>query len=324
MQRFAAICLLLSTVAASAQTGLRINEVNTGTTDYIEVANLGPDIVYMQGYQVSWGCNTGAGPTFVSGIYTFPVGVVLYPGRSAILTEVASATLPAVPLGTFRAYIGATIPWATMPLGTPATERNGIACLISPFGVGLDRVQWGTPTTSFDSIAFGAVFTGVVNITLAAAQRSSNADTDLPADWVSHVTGTPGNLTPAGPGVTGETIIIGLTMSLTTSGGGQLTLTTTTQNPAMPGGEIYNLISLQNFVPNGTGPIFGVGTDVIQLAVTPASPTNPFHTFVDGAGVFSLNLPAGILPPGLLLEGVALAIAGGTVSRISTVVQVVL
>jgi hypothetical protein len=323
MQR-SAVALLVLSVVATAQTGLRINEVNTGTFDYVEISNLGPDIVYMQGYQVYWGCNVGAGPTFTSGSFTFPIGTVLYPGRSAILTEVVSGALPAVPLGTYRVYIGASIPWATMPSGTPATEQNGVVALVNPLGVGIDRVQWGTTTSSFDTICFGATISGSVTMTAAATVRSSNADTDTPADWISSATGTPGNLTPPAPGVTGQSIIIGMTIAFSSSGGGQLTMTTTTSNPALPGAEIYNLVSLENYTPNGTGPIFGVGTDVIPLAVTAASPFNPFHTFVDATGVFSLSLPAGVLPIGLHLEAVALAITNGLVSRVSTVAEITL
>ena len=274
-------------------------------------------------YSMSYYCQAiGLRHIFTSGFFTLPIGTVLYPGQTAVLTEVAAATLPSVPVGTYRVYIGSPIPWAQMPAGVPATERNGIATLVSPAGVGLDRVEWGTPTTGFDTIAFGAVISAPVTMTAAAAHRSSNADTNAPGDFVSSFVGSPGFLTPGGPGVTGETVIVGLTMSLTTTGGGQLTLTTTTANPPVPFGEVYNLISLQNYTPNGSGPVFGVGADVIQLAVTPVSVGNPFHTFLDASGVYSLSLPAGVLPIGMHLEGAALVIVGGSVSRISTVAEV--
>lgn len=317
----ALLCLALS-AAGYAQSGLRVNEVNTGVISFVEVANLGPDIVYMAGYKLYWGCNVGVTPVFTSGFFTFPTGTVLYPGQIAVLTENVTGTIPSVPAGVYRVYIGSALPWAQMPAGSPSTSRNGVAVLVSPTNVGLDRVQWGTPTTSFDSIAFGATISGGVTFTGAAVHRTSNADTDAPTDFVSSALGSPGFLTPAGPSVPGQTVIVGLTISLTTTGGGQLTMTTTSQNPALPFAEHYNLVSLQNYTPNGSGPVFGVGADVIQLAVTPASLTNPFHTFFDVTGVYSLSLPAGVLPVGLHLEAAALTVVGGVITRISTVSEV--
>lgn len=300
----------LAVSLASAQSGLRINEAYTATPDYFEVANLGPDIVYMAGYKVYWGYN---GTSFQSGSFTFPAGTVLYPGGRAVLTDTVGASSPVTPAGVYKAYVGANIPWVTAPSG------NGCVTLVDPSNVGLDRVQWGAVTTNFDTIAFGAVFTGVVNMTGAGCQRINNADTDLPADWLSSNIPTPGNLTSAG-----QSLIVGLTHIMTATGGGGMNLVITSSNPALPGVEVYNLLSLQDFTPNGTGPFFGIGTDALNLALTPVAIGNPFHTFLDGAGLFSLSVPAGIVPPGIKFEGVAFTVVGGLINRISTVSEVVL
>jgi hypothetical protein len=316
MQRVDCALVIVAT-SAIAQSGLRINEFGTGTPDYCEITNLGPDIVYMGGYKVNWGFNPAVGP-FQSGAFTFPAGTVLYPGGSAILTDTVNASTPSAPLGTLKLYIGVNLPWLTAPMG------NGLIALADPASVGLDRVQWGANTANFDSISFGETFTGVVNMTSAAGQRKDNNDTDLPADWFSSVAGSPGSMTPPSFSAPGQTLIVGLTHVMTAAGGGQFSLTITSQNPPLPGVEVYNLLSLIDHTPNGSGAVFGVGTDVISLALTPAFIGNPFHTFLDGAGVFAISVPAGVLPPGLKFEGVALTVVGGLVSRISTVSEVVL
>jgi hypothetical protein len=317
--RRVALVLSLCTAVSFGQSGLRINEVFTGSPDYIEVANLGPDIVYMGGYTVYWGCHTGAAATFSSGSYTFPAGVVLYPGGLAVLTDSVGNTSPNVPVGVYRAYIGSNILWATMPNGTPSTDRNGVATLVAPGGVGIDRVQWGATTTSFGTVAFGAAWSGTFTMTGATGFRLNNADTDGPADWGSSPIPSSGVLTAPG-----QFPIVGLTHVITSSGGGQATLTITSSNPALPGVEVYNLVSLIDSVPNGSGPVFGVGADVIPLAIGPAAVGNPFHTFLDGAGVFTLSVDPGFLPPGLRLEGVAITVQGGLITRISTVSEIVL
>jgi hypothetical protein len=309
---------VLAVSLVSAQSGLRVNEAYTGTPDYFEIANLGPDIVYMAGYKAYWGCNTGASG-FQSGSFTFPAGTVLYPGGRAIITDTVGASSPVTPAGVYKAYVGSNILWATTPTGTPATDRNGVVALVDPFNVGLDRVQWGTNTANFDTVSFGAVFTGVVTMTGAGCQRINNADTNLPADWLSSSIPTPGNLNGAG-----QSVIVGLTHVMTATGGGGMNLVITTANPALPGVEVYNLLSLQDFTPTGTGPFFGIGTDALNLALTPVAIGNPFHTFLDGAGSFALPVPAGIVPPGIKFEGVAFTVVGGLINRISTVSEVVL
>jgi hypothetical protein len=314
MQRVALPFLLLAAVA-SAQANLRVNEFGTGTPDYIEIANLGPDIAYMTGYQVKWGYNS---TSFQSGTFTFPGGVVLYPGQCAIITDTVNASTPSAPLGTYKAYMGANIPWTTAPTG------NGCVSLLDPLGVGVDAVQWGSPTTSFSTLFGGTTFTGVVTMTAAAGQRRDNADTNVGADWVSVVAATPGLLTPASVGVAGQSIIVGVTHTMSTTGGGQFSLAITTSNAPLAGAEVYNLVSLIDLTPNGSGPVFGLATDVINLALTPAAIGNPFHTFLDGAGLFSIDVPAGVLPLGLTFEGVAVVVSGGVVKRISTVSQVTL
>ena len=76
-------------------------------------------------------------------------------------------------------------------------------------------------------------------------------------------------------------------------------------NPALPAGEIFNLVSLQDFAPDGSGPLFGIGFDALFQIATPKSPGGIFHTCLDGSGSWTLSLPTGTVPLGLHAEFVS-------------------
>lgn len=319
MSRLAAVCtFVLSAALVPAQANLRINEVATGNTDWAEIINLGPDIAYIGGYKVYWGCSTSP-TTWTTGSYTAPAGAVLYVGQSLVVTDSPTAVSPVTPAGSYTVYWTSNPPWSTLPAGLPTANQNGIVTLVNAANVGVDRVQWGAVNaTNAASISFGAVWTGGnVVATNQNLIRINNNDTDAAADW-----GSTGTATPSAPNA-GQSVIIGATMSLTTAGGGELTMTIST-TPPLAGREVFNLLSLVDLSPNGSGPIFGLATDVINEIVTPISPFNPFHTNLDASGQYVFPVPAGILPLGLHLEGCSIVVdgTGVLIQRISPVVEI--
>jgi hypothetical protein len=140
--------------------------------------------------------------------------------------------------------------------------------------------------------------------------RSSPFDTDAPADWSSSAASTPGAINPG--------LVNVIDIEFSSPGPGGLIIDVNTYFPAVPGGEIFNLFSLVDTNPDGSGPLFGIAPDALLQATTPLGPGNPFHTNLDGSGAFHLNVPPFSLPIGLHIEAVSLLIQG-TVTRISTV-----
>jgi hypothetical protein len=299
------LALYLFPACLWAQAGLKINEVSTDVIDWIEVVNLGNSPVNMAGYKIRFGGNSGV--SFIQGVYTIPAGVTLNPNQVMVITEDVSAAQPIVPAGVFKAYCGATIPWNT----TPAIGTNGCVALNDPADVGLDRVRWGNPLQDFST--YGSPFTGSLTPTASTFGRFTPTDTDTTADWLSNsfANSTPGAINP------GEANVIDLEFS-STGGPGSITVDVITIGPAVPNGEIFNLISLIDSIPDGSGPLFGVGADALLQAVTPVGPGNPFHTNLDGTGHWTISAPAGSLPPGLHIEGVTVLFQG-TITRISSV-----
>jgi len=294
---FLLLCLGLLPASLSGQAVLKVNEVSTANPSWIEIVNLGTPI-NVGGYIVRAGGNSGI--TFLQGSYTIP-SMTLGTNQVLVLTEDVSAVLPAVPAGVFKAYCGFSIPWAA----TPATGANGVVALNDPTDVGLDRMRWGNPLQDFS--IYGSPWSSTITATASAMYRNTPVDTNTPADWVSTGTPTPGVINP------GEANVLNLQL-VSTPGLGDLTLTVTSIGPAVPFGEIFNLASLINTSPDGSGPIFGVGADVLL------QPTMgyPFHTNLDANGVFQLATGPGALPFGLHLEVVSLLLQG-SITRISMV-----
>jgi hypothetical protein len=281
---------------------LLVNEVFTGDPDWIEIVNLGTTTEDLSSYKIRFGGNSGM--SFTQGVYTIPNGTMLAPNGVLVITDDPSTSLPLVPVGVFKGYAGSNIVWNT----TPTAGTNGAVALNNAFDIGLDRMKWGSPITDFSS--YGSTWTGTIAPTAATMYRGSPFDTDGPADWSSAAQPTPGAINP------GEALVIDLEFN--TPGGGGLNIDVFTFGPAVPNGEIFNLLSLVNTVPDGSGPLFGIAADALLQATTPLSPTNPFHTNLDGLGNWQLIVPPGFLPPGFHVEGVSLLIQG-FVSRISTV-----
>jgi hypothetical protein len=300
---FPAIVACLVPACLSGQSTLKVNEVSTAATSWIEIINLGASPVNMTGYKIRFGGNSGL--SFVQGVYTIGA-VTLNTNQVLVITEDPSATVPSVPAGVFKAYCGMSLPWAT----TPSTGANGVVCLNTPGDVGLDRMKWGNPLQ--DMSTYGSPWTSTISPTAAVMLRGSPVDTDGPADWSFSATGSPGAANP------GEANVV--SMQLTTSGGGSITLNVTTLGPPLPSAELYNLVSFQTQTPTGSGPLFGIGAD----ALVQATYGYPFHTNLDVNGNFSISGGPGTLPVGTHLEGISIVLQGGAIARISSVAVITL
>ncbi len=298
---FAALAL---SIPLCAQSGLVINEVATGALDWIEVANLGTSTVNLSGYRLyaAWGTSTLA-----TSNNTLFGAVSLAPGQVLVVTETANLSTPTTPAGVTKIYSGFAIGYATTGTGA----ASGCASLVNPSGVSVDIVSWGLASNA--SFLFGGTFTGVpYQPTAGNFGRTGNTDTNASSDWIAASTVTPGALNP-GQFNPANQILLSIASS-----GGSFNLNVTTVTP-VPFGEIYNLVSLVDLVPDGSGPVFGVGIDAINTALSPADPFNPFHTYLDAAGAYSLSVPPGTIPPGIHVEIVSLLVGGGGIARASTV-----
>jgi hypothetical protein len=300
--------LILPSQTVVAQ--LKINEVSTALPSWIEIVNLGATTVNVGGYKIRWGGNSGI--SFIQGVYTIPAGVMLAPSQALVITEDISTAQPVVPAGVFKAYCGATIVWAA----TPTVGANGVVALNDPADVGLDRMKWGNPLQDLGT--YGSPWTGSIAPSANVMFRPTPFDTNLPADWSSSTTGT------ATPGVAnpGQANVIDIEF-VTTPGMGDLQIDIVTYGPAVPGGEIFNLFSLVDSIPDGSGPLFGIGADALLQATTPLDPANPFHTNLDAMGHWGLYAPPGALPAGLHVEAISILYLGG-VARVSTVEAITL
>lgn len=102
----------------AAQTGLLVNEVATGTLDWIEIVNLGTSPVNLNGYRLyaAWGTTTLATSNFT----TFGA-VTLNSGQALVVTETSNLSTPATAAGTLKVYSGYAIGYSTT--GTGSTLR---------------------------------------------------------------------------------------------------------------------------------------------------------------------------------------------------------
>ncbi len=297
------VAAALLALPVAAQAGLLVNEVATGTVDWIEVVNLGPASVNLSGYRLyaAWGTTTlGTSNSTLFG------SVTLNSGQALVVTETSNLATPVTAAGTIKVYSGFAIGYSTTGTG----GVSGVATLVNPSNAGVDTVSWGPAANTF---AFGSPFTGTpFNPTAQNFGRNSNTDTNAASNWVALGTTSPCALNP---GQSDPNSQITLTISSTL---GSFDLLVTTQT-AVPFGEIYNLVSLVDSVPDGSGPVFGVGIDSINSALSPADPFNPFHTYLDAAGMYALSAPQGSIPAGIHIEMVTLLVGAGGITRISPV-----
>jgi hypothetical protein len=297
--------LLALSLALTAPAQILLNECETGI-DAAEIFNHQLVPADIGGWRAEWG-GFSTNSTWYSGSFTFPAGTVLPPGGVCVLRE---STSTPVPPGTMT-FQTANIYWVT---AGPGVTAGGSLTLVNALNLGVDTVRWYGAYPPGGS--YGAFFTGILSPTSASFGRGGNQDTDHASDWVSGASslGTinAGQSPPA---------LTGIAVNLATNGLGSLQWSVATANPPVPGGEIFNFVSLLDHEPDGSGPFFGIGLDALPQIARPADPSGIFHTFLDGGGNWSLAIPAGI-PAGLHVEFVSVLIGANALERISPVAAV--
>ena len=281
-----------------------INEIYTDVQDAIELLNNGAAPASLAGHRIEYG---GLNPNLVwtPGTFNFPSSANMAPGELVVVRE--ATTGPPVLAGTTIFTTSININWATTGGGQ---TRGGACILVDGSNQGIDMIRWlGAQAPN----EFGASFSGTYNPNSTSFSRIDFTDNNNASDWGDEPLAL-GSLS------NGQTSSINvLSVALSTTGVGDLNWSVTTSNPAAPGAEIYNLVSTQDFVPDGSGPLFGVGFDAVLLLAQPASATNPFHTFLDAQGQWSLTLPPGVVPAGFHAEVVSILLGPSGVDRVSSV-----
>lgn len=293
-----------------AQSGVVVNEIQTGTPDWVELVNLGPNALNISGYRLWVSATTGAPLTFV-----IPQGTVLGPGATLVVTDDFTGLQPVVPAGALKIYAGGNIPWNTT--GAGSTEA-GACALTTPTDAGLDRVRWNAPA---DALPFASPFAGTVLPSASGLARLGNTDTDTVADWASLPAGaaSPGALN-AGQSPPSATVAVIYTSTAPTA----FHAVITTAQPSMPNAEFIQLVSFQDAIPDGSGPLFGLLPDALATAFTPLAAGNPYHDTLDATGSWSFTVAPGFLTQGLHFEGVVLVLGVGGIARISGVASITL
>ncbi len=307
-QTVVAACFLAGSLLA--QSAVLVNEIQTGTTDWVEIVNLGPNAVNLSGYRLWVSATSGAPLAFV-----LPQGAVLTPGTALVVTDDFTGLQPAVGPGVQKFFAGGNIPWNTTGLGS---TEGGACALTTPTNAGLDRVRWNTPA---DPLAFASPFAGTVAPTASGLARLSNTDSDSAVDWVSLQIGTAtaGALNPgqSAPPATVSVIYV-------SPGPTAFHASITTAQPPMPNAEFIQLVSFQDAIPDGSGPLFGLLPDALATAFTPLVAGNPYHDRLDAAGTWAFDVAPGFLAQGLHFEGVVLVLGAGGIARVSAVASITL
>lgn len=299
MKRFvAAAALSVLFVSSISAQNVKINEVNTGTPDYIELMNRGTTAVNVGGLIVrTYFITTAGGATTAEPAFTIPTGTIIQPGDRLVLQETGTAGSPGT-LGACAIFTGINYGW---------TNARSVEVVLLNGAVGVDYVYrdvFNGPAAP--NLPAGTTWTGVLSTSGDSFFRPGDVDTNSAADWsVTSGGGTACNLNP------GQTFSIPpeVFLVVSTTGVGDLSLSITS-SPVLPNAEFYGLYSTQNLTPNGIGPLFGIGIDALPQIYQPIAPGNPFHSNLSAAGTFNFNLGAGSLPPGFFLEGVVVAISG--------------
>jgi hypothetical protein len=290
----ALIVLTLAVGASRAQ--VVINEINTGTPDFIELRNLGTSPVNIGGWVVATWQTTNATPSAETP-FIIPAGTIIPSQGFFTLQETGTPGAPGT-LGACSMRVGINYNWnATRTVEVRVT--NG--------GVGIDYfMRNASGVLGNPNLPAGTTWSGIFSSSGDALVRTGNLDTNTASDWGTTGSGSPCVLNP------GQSTIPPVDFFLASAGLGDVVMSITT-TPAMPNREFYTLVSSQDFNPNGSGPIFGVGLDVLPQIAWPAFPGNPFHSNLSGTGFFGAAYGPGTLPIGLTVEAVVIVINGGDI-----------
>ncbi|MAG56685.1 MAG: hypothetical protein CMJ83_10380 [Planctomycetes bacterium] len=287
------IPLLCAALATALSGQVVINEFNTGTPDWIELRNAGTVAFDVSGYSVeTFASQTG---TPVSeGVFVIPVGTIIPAGGTLMLQENGSADAP-TPTASCGLSVGYNFNWSS--------TRSVAILLRDAFLGAIDYVYRQGPggATGTPGISPGTTWTGAFIATGDSCSRVTDLDNDAASDWT---TASPAS--PCAPNA-GQTSGQPVSLSLATNGNGDVSLTITTF-PLRPFAEFFNVISTQDYMPNGSGPLFGVGLDGLVAFSQPLLPGSPFHGRLDSLGRYTLSTPPGTVPTGTFIEVVTLVI----------------
>jgi hypothetical protein len=300
--RSSALVLLLAALSSGQ---VLINELDTDVPDTLELFNTGLAPVNIGGWRIENGA-TNPSLTWITETYVLPGGVTIAAGGFVVITEGSVGVPPGTPVYTDPN----NIPWPTAGPGS----RGGDCVLVNGSNQGVDMIIWNNPAGANNF--FGATFNGMYLPASATFHRNSNTDTDTSADW------TTGGLSlgQVNPGQVDPTLPL-LTLTVSTNGQGSLQWDVVSGNPPSPGVEIFNLVSLEDWTPDGSGPLFGIGFDALHEFATPQTTPGVFHTSLDPGGAWSLSVAGGI-PAGIHAEFVSITVGPGGPDRISSVASV--
>jgi hypothetical protein len=292
-------CLLLTAAVASAQQ-IKINEFDTGTPDYVELMNREFTAVNVGGWQIqTWYRSSSTAAIATDGTFTIPAGTTIQPGARLVLQEMGTPGGTGS-LGACAMSVGYNFNWANNYAVEVALRNGG--------GQGVDYVHRNPfGGAASPNLPAGTSWSGSLTPNGNNVARNGNVDTDAAADWTVGGTASACNLNA------GQTYSLPspVQLNITTTGVGDVGVTITS-SPAIPNAEFYGLYSTQNFNPNGTGPLFGIGFDALPFLYQPFLPGTPFHSALDAAGQLAVAYPPGTVPTGLFLEGVVVVINGGS------------
>ena len=293
------VLLLLAHTPAFGQ--VIVNECYLGSTDWMEILNVGPNSVNIGGYRLEVSGNSSTTNT-VTNSFVFPSGTTIASGEAIVVTEAVGASYPSVPSGTQIFDFGGNVYWHGASVGW------GGVCTLTDGSNGIDTVNWLSPsnTNAFPPATFSG---SISTLNGDAIYRLANNSPSSPIDWTSASTGSPGALNP------GQTVgPAPVELSISPLGATGISIDVTTTPPA-PNAGIINLFSLETQSPVGSGPLFGVGLDAFPQLLVPAS---PFAGALGAAGTWNFTATVGV-PPGLHIEAVTILIQGGAISHISQI-----
>lgn len=264
-----------------------INEFNCGTPDFVEIRNLSTTTsVDVSGWSVESYQSNGGTPSY-EGQYTLPAGTILPPRGEFVLEENGTAGAPAttVPCGVQTGY---NYNW---------NSTRNVIVILRQGGTAHDYVYRnnnGSGPGGAPSLPAGTSWSGAFTASGNACSRLTDADTNNGADWT-----TASNASPCADNPGQTALPPPVNLSIQTTGIGDINAQIVTV-PAIPGGEFWNLVSFQDYTPTGSGPLFGVGLDVLPQISGPIGTI--FHNNLNGSGQWGFIGGGGTIPPGLFCE----------------------
>ncbi|MSR74220.1 MAG: lamin tail domain-containing protein [Planctomycetes bacterium] len=286
------LVLALSTACLPAQ--VLINEIDTSTPDFIELLNVGSTAVNIGGWTLqSWVRTSAATVLTAETLFTFPAGTMI--GAQGFLAKHDSATGT---VGGCSSYVGFNYSWTDMA-GVEIVLKNAA-------GVGVDYVfrnPYGGAASP--NLPAGTTWAGIIATTGNNVRRINITDTNTAGDWAVVATGPTGCALNPGQAFPPPTPAVSMVVTSPSVGNIAVSISTF---PARPNAEFYAVYSFQNFTPNGSGPFFGVGFDVLPQIMQPLIPGSPFHGLLDGGGNFAFASTG--MPAGFFIEATCVVIDG--------------